>query len=597
MKIYPSSHVVTETSRPKFLDIPLAHIEKHYIPTKVVAEVAPEMVHEDSRYIVPYQQFSSSDQLIFKDTGEVSDAELQKQGGKYVYLPPDAKEFVPQEFSFSVLAKRNTSIKSDRNYDFKVGVYDTDGAKELANKLVSICGDAPYRGIAPSNVFVNGGRTDTADMLTKDGKGFDFVFIKSASTEFLENGEKVPYEKFFDSHANLWVTLTDEGCQKCFDMLGDKDSYSVFGIKESNSKFHAAEYDDHKAGIATFTAGNYGYRAKYDPKLKGTIGFRKLMPVLAGEVSPVIICERSNGCYLVISHENMFSSIDKFYTFIYSVMEELYVRSYRMTNLHPLWIADDPVDYMGSLDVPFHKKHPSANAYDILQQDLPCMEGSSIIYVHSENGNIISDHIANDGSIYFRKIERTDPAKNIGETSIFTCKHTVVSYKGGRDKLVESGVRIGTSIEGTRCFVTVFPFSSSSYSLILRSEKTFELEDVSKRYVIRALPVGTSGESDIIMLPEDEDSTAGIVLATVYAEFEGEPEAYDLRQLGGGLPEGHEDYDMMDIGNMMGRPYRMGTGAVITLPKAYEKYDERIRKAVESYKVAADQFYIIYRDE
>ena len=41
----------------------------------------------------------------------------------------------------------------------------------------------------------------------------------------------------------------------------------------------------------------------------------------------------------------------------------------------------------------------------------------------------------------------------------------------------------------------------------------------------------------------------------------------------------------------------MGTGAVIRLPKAYEKYDERIRKAGESYKVAADQFYIIYRDE
>lgn len=597
MKIYPSNHVVTEAIRPKFLDIPLAHVEKHYIPTKVVTEVVPEMVHEDSRYIAPYQQFKSNDFLIFKDTGEISDTKLQRQTGKYIYLPEDAKEFIPQEFSFSVLAKRNTSIKSDRNYDFKVGVFDTDGAKETANKLISICGDAPYRGIAPSNIFVNGGRTDTASMLTKDGKGFDFVFINSASTEFLENGENVPYEKLLESHANLWVTLTDEGCQKCFESIEDKEGYSVFGIKETMHGFCIAERDDHKAGIATFTHENYGYRAKHDPKLKGALGFRKLMPQLAEEKSPVIICERPNGCYLVISHENMLNSIDKFYTFIYSVMEELYVRSYRMTNLHPLWIADDPVDYMGSLDVPFHKKHPSANAYDILQQDLPCMEGSSIIYVHSENGNIISDHIANDGSIYFRKIERTDPAKDTGETSIFTCKHTVISYKENRDKLVESGVRIGTSIEGTHCFVTVFPFSSSSHSSILRSEKTFELEDVSKRYVIRALPVGEDGESAIIILPEEDDSTEGIVLATVYTEFDGEPVAYDIRQLGGGLPKEYEDYDMMDIGNMMGRPYRMGTGAVITLPKTYEKYDERIRKAVESYKVAADQFYIIYRDE
>ena len=597
MKIYPSNHVVKETSCPKFLDIPLAHVEKHYIPTKVVAEVAPEMVHEDSRYIAPYQQFKSNDFLIFKDTGEISDTKLQRQAGKYVYLPSDAKEFVPQEFSFSVLAKRNTSIRSDRNYDFKVGVYDTDGAKEMANKLISICGDAPYRGIAPSNVFINGGRTDTASMLTKDGKGFDFVFIKSASTEFLESGEAVPYEKLLDSHANLWVTLTDEGCQKCFESIEDKEGYSVFGIKQSGRGFSVAEYDDHRAGITTFTNGNYGYRARHDPKLKGMVGFRKLIPQLAEEKSPVIICEKPNGCYIVISHESMLNNIDKFYPFIYSVMEELYVRSYCMTRMRSLWIVDDPVDYMGSLDVPFHKKHPPVNIHDIFQGEIPCMEGGSVVYVHTDSSNVVLDHIANDGSIYFKKIERTDPAKDLGETSIFTYKHTVVSYKGNRDKVVESGVRIGTSIEGARCFVTVFPFSSSSHSSILRSEKTFEIEDVSKRYVIRALPVGKDEESSIIMLPEEDGSTTGVVLATVYAEFEGEPAAYDIRQLGGGLPKEYKDYDMMDIGNMMGRPYRMGTGAVITLPKAYEKYDERIRKAVESYKVAADQFYIIYRDE
>ena len=70
--------------------------------------------------------------------------------------------------------------------------------------------------------------------------------------------------------------------------------------------------------------------------------------------------------------------------------------------------------------------------------------------------------------------------------------------------------------------------------------------------------------------------------------------AYDIRQLGGGLPSAYTDYDMLDIGNPKGRPYRVGTGAVIKLPKAYQKYADKILKAIESYKVAADQFYVVY---
>ena len=603
MKIYPSQHNVCEEERPRFLDIPLAHIEKHYIPKKVVVETAPEMTHSESMFIAPYRRFSDDNFLIFTDDGKISKTKLQRKDGAYIYMPPDIKEYSPTEFSYSILVKRSTSIKSDRNYNFRVGVYDTDGAKEFANKLVSICGDAPYRGIAPSNIFVNNGSTKITDMMTQDGKGFDFVFIQGSSTEFLENEKgKIPYESFYDSHANLWVTLTDDGCQKCFDMMDDGESYLAEGINSTQDGFAVFEAKNKKAASVFFNSKNYGYRAKKDPVVKGIEKYQwnQLMPHRTDGKTPIIIMERPGGGYLVVSHKNLFEHLDEFAPFVYNVLEELYVKSYQKTSEHTAWVTSDPVDYMCSLDVPFRRKYPVANADEIVKDDIPCADGYELCAVEIDNNKVLFSGSSKNGELQFRKVSRTEPEKEPGETTIYTYKHTVISYRGEKDKIVESGVQIGTSVQDDgRCTVTVLPFASSKYSLLSTESLTFELTDVSERYVLRALPVNKDGKSVVSLVPEgaNEDGSGAVVLATVYTEFEGEPAAYDVRQLGGGLPEGYTDYDMMDIGNPKGRPYRVGTGAVITLPKAYEKYDERIRKAVESYKVAADQFYIIYRDE
>ena len=87
---------------------------------------------------------------------------------------------------------------------------------------------------------------------------------------------------------------------------------------------------------------------------------------------------------------------------------------------------------------------------------------------------------------------------------------------------------------------------------------------------------------------------AAVKICTVQVAFDGDPAAYDIRMLGGGIPEGYTDFEMFDIGNLNGRPYRIGTGAVVKLPKAYKPYESEILAAINKYKIAADQFYIIF---
>ena len=75
-------------------------------------------------------------------------------------------------------------------------------------------------------------------------------------------------------------------------------------------------------------------------------------------------------------------------------------------------------------------------------------------------------------------------------------------------------------------------------------------------------------------------------------------EVYDMRQLGGGLSEDEEDnFELLDIGHINGRPYRIAGSLVLTMPSKYSTHDEYIQKALDKYKVAEDYIAVFYKDE
>ena len=73
---------------------------------------------------------------------------------------------------------------------------------------------------------------------------------------------------------------------------------------------------------------------------------------------------------------------------------------------------------------------------------------------------------------------------------------------------------------------------------------------------------------------------------------------YDIRQLGGGLDENEpDDFELLDIGHINGRPYRSAGTLVLTMPSKYESHNEYIQNVIEKYKVAEDYVAIFYKDE
>lgn len=602
MKIYPSTHAVKEVQRPEFLDIPLSHIEKHLVPEKIVTEIDPRMSQPSTEYLAPYQEFDSDDFLIFEDDGSISKTELVFKDGTYSYRPQAVQEFVPTTFECSALLQRNGKLRGDKNYDFKIGVYNESRANEFANKLMQICGDAPYRGMAPSNITVNGGSTDIQEMLSDDPSKFDFFFVQGSTDEFRKDLQgSIPYDKFYQSHANLWITLTDEGCQKYFNKLDSGDAYKVTSLIEKDDGTFAMMPPESPENIKYTFAGSttYPWYSYYSSKLKmfQMPSYKYLLQSTELVESPIFIIERKNGCFIVVSHECLFDHLNLYGYFIYNVLQKLYERSYVSLKSKTYWIADSEVDYLGSLDVPFHKKHLDINLNDMIVDSKVKIDDYVVKRIYTNAPEVTLDRQMDDGQLYFKKVSTTDPVKIPGDTSIFTYQQTILQYAAQKEKFVESGIQINTGIENGRCYLTVLPFASSKYKLLTKQPMTFEIPEIDKTYILYALPVNANGTSRVGIIREDDkdyNEKSSVKLARIHVEFEGESEAYDIRQLGGGLPTKFTDYDMIDIGNSKGRPYRMGVGAVIRLPKVYQKYADKIQQAIEKYKVAADKFYVIY---
>ena len=72
----------------------------------------------------------------------------------------------------------------------------------------------------------------------------------------------------------------------------------------------------------------------------------------------------------------------------------------------------------------------------------------------------------------------------------------------------------------------------------------------------------------------------------------------DMRQLGGGLKESVPDnYNLMDIGHINGRPYRPTGTIVFTLPTKYKEYEDLIEKAINKYIGASEMPVIFFEDK
>ena len=165
--------------------------------------------------------------------------------------------------------------------------------------------------------------------------------------------------------------------------------------------------------------------------------------------------------------------------------------------------------------------------------------------------------------------------------------------------LIENGVDL---------IVRLYPFKSSKYGLNITKdirliipfiETTVRGVERVKNESYTVLMDLKSKTLDFCYESEYQESEDKVYIAIVtIEEVKSDQYLTDMRLKGGGLPEDMPDnFNLLDIGHIYGRPYRQANTLVITLPKKYEPYKKEILNIVEKYKVAEDYTILFFEDE
>jgi hypothetical protein len=162
--------------------------------------------------------------------------------------------------------------------------------------------------------------------------------------------------------------------------------------------------------------------------------------------------------------------------------------------------------------------------------------------------------------------------------------------------------------------VKLYPFKSSKHNINLLtdlsvtiSNVTTDYEEADKTRTIKKVANETyllyidkptmKLCYEVESLYESNDNHVVIALLEI-KQAEDSTFLTDMRQLGGGLKnETKEDYNLLDMGHINGRPYRKSNTLIITMPKKYEQYKDKIMDALEKYKVGEDYPILFFEDE
>ena len=199
-----------------------------------------------------------------------------------------------------------------------------------------------------------------------------------------------------------------------------------------------------------------------------------------------------------------------------------------------------------------------------------------------------------------------EPDKPMGWISIYDGSNVI--YLKELHYTIESNLesKVFTTTNEYNLNVKVLSFKSSSLGIDLTLPTDliipFIITEVNNIHRIREAQyifyINLDKEKIDFVFEEDFKDEMGIPLFNIIvSQTPDSVKVTDMRQLGGGLVEDEEDnYNLMDIGHINGRPYRKAGTIVFTLPTKYKQYEDVILKAINKYISASDMPVILFED-
>lgn len=616
MKIFPSTHKiksVTDSHVDLDLNIPLAYIELDYSKYNIQKSMENIVAKDIKTEVLLNQKFDSANIKLFNKFNEAVDMDnlLTRVGDSYYYRPKDIITFKPQRFNYDVTIKRKLNYKISNSYNINVACIDDPDSLDLSQRIASGFSNPGAREIVPPNISINNNRIDSHAFSDMNSNDCDVLIIESPNGKHYDDSSKpilIDKEPFLNNNIAIWLASDFNPQYPHENESGEIDFEIATPILNTKTLISSNTYFNFKS-------------LPYNPN----VIYHNLFTT---DKVPVVIVEHIGRGYEIISSSEIVKNVSKYIYLMYECILYCYLNSYKTTGALSQWICSSVPDYqiesnklvkkkyfVSDIDIykHFNLKSTEMDLYSVNITDSDSntitasktddlyVPSSTVHFIGMSGGKLMFNQNLTKNSIY-----NLEPEKPLGWVSLYDGDNIV--YLKEIHYVVETNLnsKLFTIINENDLNVKILAFKSTSLGIDVQIPTDLTIPfiktEVNTIERIREADylfyINPNNQVIDFVFAEDYKQELGIKLFTI--KVYQTPDAInvtDMRQLGGGLVEDAEDnYNLMDIGHINGRPYRKAGTLIFTFPTKYKKYEDVILKAINKYISASDIPVILFED-
>lgn len=561
MKIYLNKKEIVDKTLLDENDIPLSYLNNLSVYSDTIIKYDDKLLKLNKKRAINLYEKVDKNKLFFKENNEpakINKDYLVDIDGKIDLLNSSKKSsYRPTIFGYKYVLERTIPFQSDKEYTINIDYTGMEHVKELL-KTVTL----------PNNLHLNSVQNNPDIKYFSDEKAY------------LENMRDGGYQ----DNCNIYIVKSSYANKiiynkpKIFDV-----AKPVIFIQSEYTIEPSWDIFNHDSEMSLFPRVTYDY-------IKLTINHT---PIL-------IMRDRLNYKLIMLCGKEIFTQERLIKFLVENIVYAYTTGYYKVPEASGAYlnsfISNNIIDYYYSLNNRMNSHHPTINFKKDIEVSNFKDTSYKLVDVFTTDSNIVYDYTDYSNNVYFKKTVNNEPEKSNTDLLIYTTNQELKFIDKVNYSLydIEQLPNISYKYNNDKLEIVVSPYYSSSQN-IAKSEQTYlTIHDINKNYVLYMRKTSIIADQEFYIL-EDTEQSNDIKIADIIIKLNNNIVPTDVRVIGGGSSK-YDNYDYIDTGNINGRPYRVGTSMVITLPKRYEPYRNQLQQQINKHISSAEAAIIIFKD-
>lgn len=561
MKIYLNKKQIADKTLLDENDISLSYLNSISVYQDTIIKYNEELLKLNKKRAINLYEKVDKNKLFFKENN--MPAKLNKDylidiDGKIDVLNSSKKaSYRPTVFGYKYVLERTLPFESNKEYNIKI---DYTGMEHVQDLLKTIT--------IPNNVHLKN---------TKENPDIKYFEDEKVYLENMKNGG-------YQDNCNIYIVKSSYANKIIYNKPKIFDVRKPVLFKQSEYVIEPAwDIFNHDLEMSLFPRVTYDY-------IKITI-----------DHTPILIMrDRLNYKLIMLCGKEIFTEPRLIQFLVENIVFAYTIGYYKVPEKSGSYlnsfISNNIIDYYYSLNNKMNSNHPNINFKKDVSKSNFIDLSYKLVDVFTTNNDVVYDYVDYSNNVYFKKLVNDEPVKDNTDSLIYTTNQELKFIDKVNYSLydIEQLPSISYKYDNDKLNIVVSPYYSSSLNIAKNEKTDIIINDINKNYVLYMRKTSVFNDQNFYILEENEKST-DIKIADIIIKLSNNIIPTDVRVIGGGSSK-YNNYDYIDTGNIHGRPYRVGTSMVITLPKRYEPYRDQLQKQIDKHISSAEAAIIIFKD-